>query len=410
MLKKIATSDLTLGMYIQGFEGSWLDHPFWRTKFVLEKSEDLVLLRKSDVMVIIDVSKGADVATKPVVAQDIFPELPVVHTPVRVAAINKIKNVPSVDEIQRASAIFKSAKYAIFNMFKDVRLGKAVDQEIARQVSEDISNSVLRNSNVFVSLARLKTADDYSYMHSVAVCALMVALAKQLGMTEEECKSAGFAGLMHDLGKMDIPLDILNKPGKLTDEEFDIVKQHPLQGFNRLKEAGLTDPHVLDVCLHHHEKLDGTGYPYGLKEENLSVLARMGAICDIYDAVTSNRPYKAGWDPAESLKKMSTWTKGHLDPHLFQAFVKSIGIYPVGSLVLLSNKKLAIVIDQSPSSLLKPVVKTIFSVTAEQKVIPDIIDLSQPTCRVTILSKEDPSKWKIKNLDSYWAGEIADCY
>ncbi len=183
MLKKIATSDLTLGMYIQGFEGSWLDHPFWRTKFVLEKPEDLALLRKSNITVIIDVSKGSDVTTKPVVAQEISPELPAVHTPARVAAMDKIKNVPSVDEIQRASAIYKSAKYAISNMFKDVRLGKAVDQEIARQVSEDISNSVLRNSNVFVSLARLKTADDYSYMHSVAVCALMVALAKQLGMT-----------------------------------------------------------------------------------------------------------------------------------------------------------------------------------------------------------------------------------
>ena len=183
MLKKIATSDLTLGMYIQGFEGSWLDHPFWRTKFVLEKPEDLALLRKSNITVIIDVSKGSDVTTKPVVAQEVSPELPTVHTPTRVAAMDKIKNVPSVDEIQRASAIFKSAKYAISNMFKDVRLGKAVDQEIARQVSEDISNSVLRNSNVFVSLARLKTADDYSYMHSVAVCALMVALAKQLGMT-----------------------------------------------------------------------------------------------------------------------------------------------------------------------------------------------------------------------------------
>jgi HD-GYP domain-containing protein (c-di-GMP phosphodiesterase class II) len=136
------------------------------------------------------------------------------------------------------------------------------------------------------------------------------------------------AGLMHDLGKALMPMDVLNKPGKLTDAEFAIIKSHPVEGHRLLLTGQDVDPLVLDVCLHHHEKTDGSGYPKGLKGDEISLFAKMGAVCDVYDAITSNRPYKSGWDPAESLRKMAEWANGHFDGKVFQAFVKESGYLP----------------------------------------------------------------------------------
>lgn len=139
-------------------------------------------------------------------------------------------------------------------MFNDARLGRVVNAEAVMPLVDEISASIDRNKGALVSLARLKTQDDYTYMHSVAVCALMTALAKEMGLSEQESKQAGLAGLMHDVGKAAIPLEVLNKPGALTDDEFNLVKQHPNHGYDLLKQAGIDDAVTLDVCLHHHEK------------------------------------------------------------------------------------------------------------------------------------------------------------
>jgi len=144
--------------------------------------------------------------------------------------------------------------------------------------------SINRHPDALLSLVRLKTADEYTYMHSVAVCALMVALGRQLGLNDEQCREAGMAGMLHDLGKAAMPQDILNKPGKLTPEEFDIIKQHAMRGYEMLVAGANVSEGVLDVCRHHHERWDGTGYPDGLAREKISLLARMGAVCDVYDA------------------------------------------------------------------------------------------------------------------------------
>jgi HD-GYP domain-containing protein (c-di-GMP phosphodiesterase class II) len=409
MLKKIAVQDVRLGMYIHAFAGSWLDHPFWRSKFLLEDPADLQLVRQSAVREVwIDVGKGADVAAEAVsVAQAASAEQ--VEEALRQdrAVERSLAPTSTSSELMRAAAICKSAKHAITSMFSDARMGKAIDQAVARQVAEDIADSVIRNGHALISLARLKTTDDYTYMHSVAVCALMVALARRLGLPDEEVRAAGFAGLLHDLGKMDVPLEVLNKPGRLTDEEFELVRQHPAKGHERLLVSGIHHEQALEVCLYHHEKLDGTGYPHRLAGPQVSLMARMGAVCDVYDAITSNRPYKAGWDPAESLARMAQWVDSHLDGRVFQAFVRSLGVYPVGSLVLLSNGKLAVVVDQSRGSLLKPVVKTVFSVNSYERVVPELIDLSSPSCRHTIVKREDPAKWRISGLDEVWAGSLA---
>jgi len=169
----------------------------------------------------------------------------------------------------------------------------------------------------------------------------------------------------------------------------------------------VNDTITLDICLHHHERIDGNGYPEHLHDVAISRMARMGAVCDIYDAITSNRPYKNGWDPAESLAKMAQWCDHHLDRQIFQAFVKSLGIYPTGSLVRLNDGKLAVVVEQSKASLLHPIVKTVFSTRSQERVLPQLIDLSAPGSKHRIVKREDPRHWKIANLDELWMEELA---
>lgn len=414
MLKRIRVEDVRLGMHIKEFCGSWMDHPFWRGQFVITDPSDLEKIRNSAVrLVMIDVDKGLDVT--PSSAPDTTPDgqAPEAEDLSADAMADVVmydrhapvvqEKVPSSKEFARAAAICRQATGAVTSMFQEARMGRAVDTAVARQVVQEIADSVSRNGSALISLARLKTADDYTYMHSVAVCALMVSLSRQMGLSAEETRAAGFAGLLHDVGKMALPMDVLNKPGKLTDEEFAIVKRHPEEGFRILRESGTTDIAVLDVCLHHHEKTAGTGYPKGLKDAQISRLAKMGAVCDVYDAITSNRPYKKGWDPAQSLKQMASWVNGHFDPRIFQAFVSSLGIYPTGSLVLLDNQRLAVVTDQAPDSLLKPVVKVFFSVRSGERIPPEVINLSAPSCRVKIVGREDPDKWKFPDLNELWS-------
>lgn len=285
-------------------------------------------------------------------------------------------------------------------------MGKAIDAEQAQALVEEIATSVLRNPDALISLARLKTADDYTYMHSVAVCALMIALARQLGLAETEVRQAGMAGLLHDLGKALMPPAVLNKPGKLTDEEFAIMKTHPAEGHRLLLAGSGVSDICKDVCLHHHEKMDGSGYPDRLAGDGISLFARMGAVCDVYDAITSNRPYKTGWDPAESVKRMAEW-QGHFDTTVFQAFVKSLGIYPIGSCVRLHSGRLGVVVEQSEKSLLKPRVKVFFSTKSRAYIAPEVIDLSRPGALDKIIGREDPVRWRIVDFNRYWAGDAA---
>ena len=407
MLKKISVSQLTVGMHLKEFCGSWMEHPFWRNAFVITDPKDIERVLASSIKEVwIDTDKGLDVAPGEAAVSEAETEAQVEEELQRAAEeTREIAPVPAAEEFQRAAKICAQSKRAVTSMFNEARLGKAVDTAGAKRLVEEISDSVSRNPGALISLARLKTADDYTYMHSVAVCALMVALARQLGLDAEQTRAAGIAGLLHDLGKALMPMEILNKPGKLTDEEFAIIKKHPEEGYRLLREGSGADEVALDVVLHHHEKTDGSGYPKGLKDKEISLFAKMGAVCDVYDAITSNRPYKNGWDPAESLRKMAEWSNGHFDPTVFQAFVKSLGIYPIGSLVKLKSGRLALVVEQSQKSLLTPQVKVFYSTRAGARLIPEIIDLSRPGCLDEIANREDPAKWNFPDLNELWSGQ-----
>lgn len=408
MLKKIAVIHLRPGMHLHELCGSWMEHPFWRTKFLLKDPNDIRLIIDSGITEVwIDVKIGLDVAPgSDATAAETKEEVRTAVDKILIQSAARdepVKLVSMAEEVKRAAKICAKSKEAIVSMFQEVRMGKAISAEAANELVDEISSSVMRNPGALISLARLKTADDYTYMHSVAVCALMVSLARQLDLDEKQTRDAGMAGLLHDLGKALIPVEILNKPGKLTDEEFDLIKSHPAAGHRLLVEGSTVGEVPLDVCLHHHEKVNGSGYPHQLKDEQITLFAKMGAVCDVYDAITSNRPYKAGWDPAESIRKMTEWCNGHFDTKVFQSFIKSIGIYPIGSLVRLSSGRLAVVTEQSEKSLLTPNVKVFFSTKSNTYIRPDVVYLSRPGTTEKIVSREDAATWSIKNLDQFWA-------
>ena len=405
MRKKIAVDELRLGMHVHEFCGSWIDLPFWRTRFTLNDMQTLEAARGCGVTHCwIDVSKGLDVAPPDGASASNEPAAAAPAAQFSTEAAPAEPRASLQDELKRSAALLDASREAVVAMFGQARMGLAVDAKSCLPLVESISTSVMRHNGAMVSLARLKRHDDYTYMHSVAVCALMIALARQLGQDDDAVRAAGTAGLLHDLGKAVMPPEVLNKPGKLTDDEFSLIKRHPERGHELLAKSGEASETVLDVCLHHHEKVDGSGYPHGLKGAQISLHASMGAVCDVYDAITSNRPYKQGWDPAESIGRMAEWRRGHFDEAVFQAFVKSLGIYPTGSLVRMKSGRLAVVVEQNGASLTAPMVKVFFSTRSQMHITPELIDLSRPGCADRITGRESNREWKFTHLDELWAG------
>jgi HD-GYP domain-containing protein (c-di-GMP phosphodiesterase class II) len=400
MLKKIPTAALRMGMHLHALEGSWMEHPFWRARFTIADAGDLERLRGCGVAECwIDTDRGFDVdcATAPAA-----PALG--QTNDECPAPKGSSTAPSASfdsELSEAAAICRRSRDAVAHMFAEARLGHAIDAAGCRAVVEEVTASVQRNAGALVSLARLKTRDDYTYMHSVAVCALMVAMARQLAMSEAQCHEAGLAGLMHDVGKALMPPEVLGKPGKLTEDEWRIMRGHPERGHRLLADSGGAGAATMDVALHHHERFDGAGYPHRLAGDAITEFARMGAICDVYDAITSDRPYKAGWDPAEAIARMASW-KGQFDPTLFNAFVQSLGIYPTGAVVRLASGRLAVVAEQNPGALLAPVVVAFFSTKSQMHIPPQRIDLSRPHSHERIVAREPQAASQFRHVDELW--------
>jgi len=400
MLKKVDASQLRIGMYIHDLDCGWMDHPFVRARFELTTDEEIYKIRNAKIRaVVIDCSKGLDVDDAPTLAQaDAATEAEVTAI---AAAPRIVTRVSLGEELQRAAHIRKQAAGLVRTVMADARLGKAVELDKVGPVVESVTESILRNSGALLGLLRIKNKDDYTFLHSVSVCALLVAFCRSRKMDEDTIYQAGLGGLLHDTGKALVPDSILNKQGRLTDEEFDIIKRHPRDGYDILVKTPEIGPIPLDITLHHHERRDGSGYPDKQGEGSISELAQMAAIVDVYDAITSDRCYHKGMPAAEALRKIYEWSKFHFNPTLVQEFMRCVGIYPVGTLVMLESGRLGVVIEPHETSLLTPKVNVFFSTKSQGYIKPQTLDLSKPLGfggGDKILRHESAEKWNVNPL------------
>jgi HD-GYP domain-containing protein (c-di-GMP phosphodiesterase class II) len=389
MLKRVSAKSLRLGMYIHAPEGSWMDHPDWKTQYLLTDPAELERMQEGKAVFIIDTDKGADALLGSEPRRAGFGKR---TTPVAACSTQ--------EEFGRVEVITRRASKSVGEILKQARLGKAVDVAQTVPVIEDISSSMDRNASALVSFVRLKAADEYTYLHSVAVCALMINLGRQLLFDESEISELATAGLLMHIGKTALPIELLTKPSGLTTHEMALVRQYPVRGHEILSRTKGVSEVVLDVCKHHHERIDGHGYPFGLRGDAISLHARMAAVCNVYDARTSNRPYRQAEEPAEVLSDMFKATD-HFDGSVLAAFIRSVGIYPTGSLVRLKSGRLAVVVEQNEEQLTRPLVRVFYSVVKRAGLPYQDIELATDGGD-EILSRERPERWGFSGWDRLW--------
>tara|TARA_R110001583_G_scaffold195524_2_gene375343 strand:- start:8636 stop:9817 length:1182 start_codon:yes stop_codon:yes gene_type:complete len=390
MLKKIEVKDLKQGMYINDLKCGWFNHPFTLNRFKLEKKSDIQKIINAGVKQIeIDTSKGIDVFIE---KRDKKNEK--LRQTVDQLAENKPTKVSALEETGKAKVAFVEAGKVISELMANVKMGQHIELELVNPVINKMSQSILRNPSALLGLSRIRHMDVYTFEHSVSFSVLMMAFAKSMGLSEKIICEVGLGGFLHDIGKTLTPDEILNKPGKLTPEEFVIMKEHVVHSRKILEKTKGIPQISLDIAIQHHEKYDGNGYPLGLKGDQISRYGQMSAIVDVYDALTADRCYHTGKEPSEVLKLLVKWSGSHFNPALVRDFIQSVGIYPAGSLVMLSNHYLAKVIDIN-ENMLKPVVEVFLNAKTRSYVPRKLIDLSKFE-HIKILKVESYVKWNVK--------------
>jgi HD-GYP domain-containing protein (c-di-GMP phosphodiesterase class II) len=315
---------------------------------------------------------------------------------------------PMGGRLKSAAKVCGSSFETVASLFENARVGRSLSFGDAQEAVDRLLENLDEDRDALLSMVRLKSHDDYACMHSVAVCVLMACLGRQMGFDEARVRQAAMAGLMHDIGKAFVSAGLLQKPDRFTAEEHRVVQAHTLFGHQALGQMEGIEEAVRDVALHHHERPDGKGYPDGLQGEQISVFARMGAICDVYDAVTSNRPYKDGCDPGFAMERMLKWTAaGQFDTRVMAAFQQVMGTYPIGSLVRLKSQRLAVINAQRSEKPLQPSVTAFYCTRVGELFPPEVIDLSLPGAQDAIESTESNGVWHFTDLDTLWAGDLA---
>ncbi len=397
-IKKILTYQLKPGVFIHDLNCGWMEHPFMSTRFKLKTDKEIARIRAAGIReVYIDTDLGLDIEAAPTAAEvraELDDEI------LRVAeAPAATPRTATREELARAQKIHSEANLIMRNLMNDARLGKQVRVEALEPVIDRMAGSILRNSGALLSLTRIKNKDEYTFQHSVGVSALLIAFCRALDHDEETIRQAGIGGMVHDVGKMQTPDHILNKPGKLTDDEFTVMRHHVVASREILEVTPNISKIALEVAAQHHERHDGSGYPDRLKGAQISLIGQMAAIIDVYDAITSDRVYHKGLAPTEALRKLVEWSKFHFNPELVHAFARVVGIYPVGTLVQLESGRLAVVVEHRETSMLQPLVRVIFDGKRNHYLKPQDIDLSRPSGGADrILGHESPKKWQIDPL------------
>ncbi len=397
MIKKIKIDQLTPGMFVHQIleqDGALTVKSQGRVT-----SADVVkTLKKRGVKTLaIDTDKNFDAGES---AQEAVPET---TQTAQIRNNAKPKKVTLTNELNRASKLHVQGKAIQKLLLANLQKETPFDASIPKAFSNKLVESVDRNPDALLCLTKIREKDDYLLEHSLNVAILLANFGKFLGMSEEDVQDLSYAGFLHDLGKIKIPDEILHKPGRLTDSEMEIMKGHVKHGVDYLKSTDIAAP-LIKTISEHHERLDGLGYPAGTKGNAISKAGRMLAIADMYDALTADRVYKSGMSSQKAFSILMNDAPTRLDQTLVQQFIKCLGVYPVGSLVLLSNDRLGMVLEQRDSPL-TPLVKEFFSVRNNHYLPPRDIDLALDKT-VSIAKAVIASDYKI-DVNSFFERSVA---
>lgn len=381
---KIPTDEIIVGMYVSDLDRPWVESPFMFQGFKINDAEQIDQLKATCLYVYIDTEKTPhDITAKFKTLSPVAKQKPLKKKPEKIDFENTItlrkanfdKETFTENLIKARKTRDKTRSY-IDSMLTDSRMGRIVDTHKAKLLVAELANNIATSTDASMWLTQLKNRDEYTAIHSLNVCVLSLTFGRALGIQKDELNELGLGALLHDIGKMRVPLEVLNKPGKLTSDEFEIMKSHPDMGYELIHKDKNLSPEVLKIVKHHHERLNGQGYPDNLLEENISYFTKIVSITDVYDAISSDRCYHDGMTPHDALKKLYEWMPGNFDSELMQSFIRIIGIYPVGSVVELKTGHIGLVVKLNETHRLRPVVMLIMNREKEYYPRRKLINLS----------------------------------
>ena len=369
---RVPVHNLCKGLYVVELDRPWLGTPFLFQGFRIESDEELSTLQswckevfvdpvRSDAEALAEAQKG--IQPPSVQSQNRLP--PTGHGRPSLAERDRVdafgdSAFPDREKFREmvrvAHEARSQARDAVHSAMDDTRLGHAVDVPALRNAVSKMTQSVIGNASAALWLTALKNISEYTAIHCINVCVLSLAFGRHLGLPVRELRSIGLGSLLHDVGKAKTPSEILDKPGALTEEEFEIIKRHPEDGYRMVSEAGHVSPQALDIIRLHHERINGGGYPLDLSGDQISRYVRIVSIADVYDAMTTNRSYQDAKSPDTALKVLYEGRGRAFDDELVTQFIRCIGIFPVGSLVELDTGAIGLVVASSTNAHLQPTV------------------------------------------------------
>lgn len=376
---QVNTSELQLGMYVSGLDRPWLEVPFPVQGFLLETPSDIARIQKYCKHVFIDSAKCVveEGAVKRRATNRVR------KTNQQIFQGRKLKvyadSATWTEEFPKAKAAVHALTETVDHIFDQASHGGALDVVKVKKSVDPMIDSIARNPDACIWLARMKQQDTYTYQHSVGASIWAVALGRQLGLPKSDLRSLAIGGLLFDIGKLQVNPELLGAERSLTDEEFAEVRSHVSLGVKMITESGLMNRDVLDMVAHHHERHDGSGYPGGLSGDTIPVYARIAAIVDCYDAITSHRSYARAIPPALAIKKLYEWRDIDFQAELVEEFIQAVGIYPAGTLVELSSGEVAVVVAEYRTRRLRPQVMVLLDANKQPTTEVKMVDLRSET-------------------------------
>lgn len=391
MLKRVPVGELRPGMFIVDLSVGWLAHPFVRNKFHV-CADDILRIRDAGIQeVVVDLEKSRPQADEQLLADnDSSSDRPLAST------------AAETPHRVRAQAILADVMSSVAGLVEDIRFGRALDIGVLDDLAHQIATEVADSPSLILLLHQMRANHGYVYSHSVAVSVLSTACARYIGQPDAYCKDVALGGLIHDVGMLCMPTALLAHNGVMSDEQKAQVRAHVMYGQDLLKSQSLP-PVAMSMLLEHHERFDGAGYPLGTAGADISLAGKIAAIADVFDAISSDRGYHDALPPAAAIRKIHELSGRCFDPLVAAGFIRAIGIYPVGSLVRLSNNRLAVIVEHRRDQPLSPKVLPVIDLQTNAR-LSNVAEIDLAVRRhITIDAIEDPVPWGIDPYAVAWA-------